>query len=413
MPIIAALLLILALIHTFSTSLVERLAHRYPRYRNGLHLLAEVELVFAFWSVVLMLCMVYFEGSKASIAYLESRRYTEPAFVFVIMVVAASRPVIYFVQRCLHRLAHTLPGNAWLIEVWLCLALVPLLGSLITEPAAMTIAAVMLARSVFSQPIAERFKYATLGVLLVNISIGGVLTSYAAPPVLMVANVWQWDSLYMLTHFGLRAVAAVLLNASVLCVGLAKFAHLPDTAPEQLDVRAVPWWVSLLHLGFLMAIVLASHHAVIFIAIFLMFVGFTKAYARYQSPLILREAMLVGLFLAGLVILGGQQQWWLQPIVSSLHPEQLFFSVAALTAITDNAALTYLGALIGDLSDQAKYALLAGAVAGGGLTVIANAPNPAGIAIVRKGFEDEVVSAWHLLQMAALPTAVAIILFLI
>ena len=64
----------------------------------------------------------------------------------------------------------------------------------------------------------------------------------------------------------------------------------------------------------------------------------------------------------------------------SRQPAQsaLFFGAAALTAITDNAALTYLGSLVEDISDQSKYSLVAGAVAGGGLTVIANAPNPAG-----------------------------------
>ncbi len=47
-----------------------------------------------------------------------------------------------------------------------------------------------------------------------------------------------------------------------------------------------------------------------------------------------------------------------------------------LTAITDNAALTYPGSLIDSMSVEAKYMLVAGAVTGGGLTVIANAPNP-------------------------------------
>jgi hypothetical protein len=56
----------------------------------------------------------------------------------------------------------------------------------------------------------------------------------------------------------------------------------------------------------------------------------------------------------------------------------MYFGATALTAITDNAALTYLGSLVEGVSDQLKYALVAGAVSGGGLTVIANAPNPAG-----------------------------------
>jgi Na+/H+ antiporter NhaD/arsenite permease-like protein len=101
------------------------------------------------------------------------------------------------------------------------------------------------------------------------------------------------------------------------------------------------------------------------------------------------------------------QAWWLQPIVSSLEPIALFFGSLALTAITDNAALTYLGSLIDGISDESKYMLVAGAVAGGGLTVIANAPNPAGVALLKRGFSDETISIGGLLLGALGPTAVA------
>jgi hypothetical protein len=47
------------------------------------------------------------------------------------------------------------------------------------------------------------------------VSIGGTLTSYAAPPVLMLASAWQWDSGFMLAHFGWKAAVAVLVNATV------------------------------------------------------------------------------------------------------------------------------------------------------------------------------------------------------
>lgn len=158
---------------------------------------------------------------------------------------------------------------------------------------------------------------------------------------------------------------------------------------------------------------LLAHHPVAFLALFLMFLGFTQAYERHQSPLILKEALLVGFFLAGLVVLGGMQQWWLQPIVSALAPLQLFFGALGLTAITDNAALTYLGSLIEGMSDESKYMLMAGAVAGGGLTVIANAPNPAGVALLKRGFEDETISAGGLLMGALVPTSVAAVALLL
>jgi hypothetical protein len=175
----------------------------------------------------------------------------------------------------------------------------------------------------------------------------------------------------------------------------------------------MPLTVSAVHLAFLAGVVLMAHHPLLFIGLFLMFLGFTQAYQRYQDPLILREGLLVGFFLAGLVVLGGMQHWWLQPLVSSLGPTALFFGALGLTAITDNAALTYLGSLIVGLSDHAKYMLVAGAVGGGGLTVIANAPNPAGAALLRHGFRDASIGAAGLFLGALAPTCVAAALFLI
>jgi hypothetical protein len=275
------------------------------------------------------------------------------------------------------------------------LALVPLAGSLITEPAAMTLAALMLAPLVFRQGIPEWLKYGALGVLFVNVSIGGTLTSYAAPPVLMVAGTWGWDSAFMLAHFGWRAALAVLINATVVtCCCAAPGAR---DAPVDAESAPVPSRSRLIHLAFLAAVVLLAHHPVLFLGLFLLFLGFTQAYQRYQDPLILKEGLLVGFFLAGLVVLGGMQQWWLQPIVSSLAPTALFFGALGLTAITDNAALTYLGSLIAGLSEHAKYMLVAGAVAGGGLTVIANAPESGRRRPAARGFNDESIGALGLL----------------
>jgi Na+/H+ antiporter NhaD/arsenite permease-like protein len=145
--------------------------------------------------------------------------------------------------------------------------------------------------------------------------------------------------------------------------------------------------------------------------LFLFFMGFASAYPQFQDRLILREGLLVAFFLAGLVVLGGQQQWWLEPLLTGMDATTVYFGATALTAVTDNAALTYLGSLVPGLSDEFKYALVAGAVTGGGLTVIANAPNPAGFAILRGHFEDESIHPVGLL-LAALPaTLVAVMAF--
>ena len=412
--LVAAALFAVALLHTFAAKQFERLSHRYPRHAGLFHLLGEVEVVFGFWAIVLIAAMAVLAGGEAALIYAESRNYTEPLFVFVGMVVAASRPILRTVVAAVDRLAAWMPLSTPLATAWLGLAAVPLLGSLITEPAAMTIAALMLAPQIFRPAVPAPVKYLALGVLFVNISIGGTLTAYAAPPVLMVASTWQWDSAFMLAHFGWKAAIAVLVNATVAAFVLRRHLLAPAARTEGAPVEiAVPMTVVLVHVALLAGIVVFAHHPVAFLGLFLMFLGFSQAYERHQSPLIIKEALLVGFFLAGLVVLGGMQGWWLQPIVSSLEPLALFFGALALTAITDNAALTYLGSLIAGISDESKYMLVAGAVAGGGLTVIANAPNPAGVALLKRGFSDETISAVGLLLGALGPTAVAAAAFML
>ncbi|MEJ6000652.1 putative Na+/H+ antiporter [Paucibacter soli] len=403
---IALAIFVLALAHTFAAKQFERLSHRFPGHAGLFHLLGEVEVVFGFWAMVLVLAMALMTSGSQALSYAESRNYTEPLFVFVVMVVAASRPVLRTVTQLVDGLARMAPLPTPLVSAWLGLAAVPLLGSLITEPAAMTIAALMLAPQVFRPTMPERLKYFGLGVLFVNVSIGGTLTSYAAPPVLMVASTWQWDSAFMFSHFGWKSAVAVLANASIATFMLRR--HLLAAAPAASSTETpVPLAVLFVHLALLAGVVLLAHHPVAFLGLFLLFLGFTQAYERHQSPLILKEALLVAFFLAGLVVLGGMQGWWLQPIVASLQPLALFFGALGLTAVTDNAALTYLGSLIAGISEQSKYMLVAGAMAGGGLTVIANAPNPAGVALLRRGFEDESIGAGGLLLGALAPTALA------
>jgi hypothetical protein len=247
--------------------------------------------------------------------------------------------------------------------------------------------------------------------LFVNVSIGGTLTSFAAPPVLMVAATWNWDSAFMLATFGWKAAIAVVVNATIAVYFLRKHLGQQDQPSTPSETDAVPTILVLVHLGFLAAVVALAHHPVAFLGLFLMFLGVTQAYERFQNPPIIKEALLVAFFLAGLVVLGGMQQWWLQPIVSGMSPQVLFLGATVLTGFTDNAALTYLGSLIVGISEEAKYSLVAGAVAGGGLTVIANAPNPAGVALLKRGFADESIGAGELLLGALLPTLIAMAAF--
>lgn len=408
--LIGAALFAVAVLHTFSTKIFERLAHTRPRHAGLWHLLGEVEVVFGFWAMVLMLAMFVLLGKAEATHYLESRNFTEPMFVFAIMVVAGSRPILQGAGLLARVLARLLPLPRGMAGCFVLLAAVPLLGSFITEPAAMTLAALMLRDALLSRDVPARLKYAVLGVLFVNVSIGGTLTPFAAPPVLMVAGKWGWDMHFMLATFGWKAALAVAVNAAAVAVLFRK-----DLRQMQLEAppaqERVPLHVIGVHLGFLLGVVVFAHHPAVFMALFLFFLGFTTAYQRHQSPLILREALLVAFFLAGLVVLGGQQQWWLQPLLLAMDETSVYFGATALTAITDNAALTYLGSLVEGLSDEFKVALVAGAVTGGGLTVIANAPNPAGLSILRGCFEHQAVNPLGLLAAALLPTLVAVAAF--
>lgn len=411
--IVAAAIFGLAVLHTFSTKLFARLAHAQPRHAGLWHLLAEVEVVFGFWAFVLVAVLFALTGQTDAVDYVESRNFTEPLFVFVIMVIAASRPILEFCGAAVRGLARLLPASRERAVYFLCLTLIPLLGSFITEPAAMTLAALMLRDRYFARGIGHRLQYATLGVLFVNVSIGGTLTSFGAPPVLMVAGTWQWDTPFMLATFGWKSALAVLLNATAVTLLFRRELGSLAADAKAEEKLGVPLSVALIHLAFLVAVVLFAHHPTVFMGLFLFFLGYTEAYERYQDRLILREGLLVAFFLAGLVVLGGLQQWWLQRTLVGVEPTLLFFLATGLTAVTDNAALTYLASLVQGVTPAFQYAIVAGAVAGGGLTIIANAPNPAGVAILKSSFADESVSPVGLLLAALPPTGVAIAAFLL
>ncbi|WP_269901084.1 putative Na+/H+ antiporter [Paenalcaligenes faecalis] len=417
MEIVATVLFATAIIHTFSVPVFARLANKGGPHAGLWHMLSEVEAVFGVWAFILMVFITVFIGVDKAIEYMDSRNFTEPAFVFAIMVVAASRPILEMVSKLVKLIAAILPLRNEYAMFFVTMSVVPLFGSLITEPAAMTLAALLLRDQYFKRSGRAGFKYLTLGVLFVNISIGGVLTSYAAPPVLMVAQTFNWDTAFMASTFGWRAAVAVIINAALLTfISRAALAEAPESIPQETQTKKrldVPVTVMMIHLVFLLGIVLSAHHTAIFLGMLMMFVGYATAYNKYQNPLMIREGLMVGFFLAGLVVLGGLQKWWLQDLLGGMSPMALFVGSTALTAITDNAALTYLGSLVEGTSDVWRYMLVAGAVTGGGLTVIANAPNPAGFSILKGTFPDGAISPLRLLLSAAVPTLIAAVMFLL
>ena len=537
--LVASLIFLGAIIHTFLTGRFMVIAHRWShaheeRIQKGLapresvhhgaelfHFLGEVEAVFGIWAAALVGAIVlFFDWSTAKSYILYQVNFTEPMFVVVIMTLAATRPILKISEQFMWKIAGLFGGTlaAWW---WSILSIGPILGSFITEPAAMTICAMLLADKFYAHAPSVKFKYATLGLLFVNISVGGTLTSYAAPPVLMVATPWKWDTLFMITHFGWKSVVGMLVANSAYfllfrhelkalqeafalsnlkdeiqrrylkrtdmeammddCIsriedkfhfvdafsdklkeasqnltrrledrvlgdlkdkgvapdlarrafeernqeiqlrrmrrslpGLLPPADRPPFIDPDWDQRddPVPMWVTLVHIAFMGWTIANAHYPPFFIPGLLFFLGFAQVTSPYQSRLNLKPPLLVGFFLGGLVIHGGLQGWWIEPVLGNLSEIPLMIGATVLTAFNDNAAITFLSTLVPGFSEGMKYAVVAGAVAGGGLTIIANAPNPAGLSIL-KPFFDEEVSPGCILLAAALPTAILWMTFLL
>jgi len=434
--LVATLIFALAVFHTFVAGWFKSASQRVQARHDAamaaagrpaapsfaaeiLHFLGEIEVVFGLWGVPLLIAIMFTHGWNTAAHYVnDTVTYTEPLFVVVIMALASTRPIIALAEtgvRALAAFGGSTPAAWWLV----ILTATPLLGSLITEPGAMTIAALLLARQFYDRGPSPALKYATLGLLFVNISIGGTLTHFAAPPVLMVARVWEWDTPFMLAHFGWRAAAAIAVSSVAYYLWFRReFRELAGTKPvPDLEVAAeeasasqslldAPSWVTVVHVAFMAWTVVNAHYPALFIGGFLFFIGFARATAPYQARLDIKTPLLVGFFLAGLVIHGGLQAWWIGPVLSRLSENGLFWGATLLTAFNDNALITLLATLVPDLGEGFKAAVVEGAVTGGGLTVIANAPNPAGQALLGRFFDDS-VNPVRLLVAASIPTLIA------
>jgi hypothetical protein len=373
--------------------------------------MGEVEVAFGSWACFFLLLYALAKGGNGATRYLGSLSFTEPAFVLAIMLVASTRPILFLTERAIGALAGLLPLKRPLAFFLAALTAGPLLGSFITEPAAMAVTALLLKRHFFVAKAPKPLLYATLGLLFVNISIGGTLTPFAAPPILMVAGKWDWDLGFMLANFGWKGVLACLASTALVAYRFHKDIQRTPPPPRTGEAKRIPPWLLGLHVLFLAGIVVFTHQAAIFGVLLLALLAVVKLTQEHQAPLLLRNASLVALFLAGLVVLGAPQRWWLEPLLMSLSDLSLFLGAAGLTAFTDNAALTYLGSQVPGLSDASKYALVAGSVVGGGLTVIANAPNPVGYGLLNDSFGKEGISPMGLFLAALPPTLVAAVCF--
>ncbi len=426
--IASTVIFFLAVLHTFLTptlytysqklsekkEIIPRKWKHYHFLSEVCYLLSEVEVVFGIWLIPLIIVFTIFQSWDQALAYLNSRSYTHAIYITVILVVIGSRPIITFAERVLEwfaRLGKDTPGAWW----WAILTVGPLLGALLKEPAAMALAAIMLSKKFYLYNPSRNFKYATLGLLFVNISVGGMLTTFSSRALFIVADRWDWDWVFMLTHFGWKVVLGIFLSTGLYYLAFRK--QFKDNFPKKLPTlekdeaeHPTPFWITLIHLIFMVLIVISGETAPLFLGIFLIFLGFWKATSFYQSPLHLKSAVLIGFFFASLIIHGELQGWWMIPLMQNLSHFWAMEVSFLLSAIADNAVVSYLTLEIPEFDDLKHYLIVAGAMSAGGLTVIANAPNPMGHSILRPAFKDK-ISFFGLFLGALLPSLILLALF--
>jgi hypothetical protein len=440
--LIATIIFALAITHTFLTAQFQKRSRRFEHrllrleeeaadpnvtlpeekrdhlifWAQFYHFMGEIEAVFGIWLIPLFIAIILFKGWGAMVDYVGHVNVADAVFVVVIMAIAGSLPVLRLAEIAISQVAklgRSSPGALWMS----ILTVGPILGSFITEPAAMTICALLLRHRFYNLHPSGRLKYATLGLLFVNISVGGTLTHFAAPPVVLAASAWKWNMPFMAVNFGWKAVIAIIVSNILYWLAFRKeFNRLrqePREFGDEEDRRRVPRSITMIHLLFLAWTVLNAHYPVLVVLGFLFFLAFVSATRHNQQGIALRPPLLVGFFLASLVIHGGCQSWWIGPVLKELSQWPLMICATVLTAFNDNAAITYLATLVPGFSDASRYAVMAGAVTGGGLTVIANAPNPAGQSILASRFGEAGISPLGLLLAALVPTVIVGLAFML
>lgn len=395
---VASFFFLLGILHTFFASYFRKKSDQYPHssfpYRF-FHLIGEAEIPLGLWAAFFSVCLFFLKGKAYLIQFFEQVNFVEPLFVFAILTVAATKPILKLTDQIILWHSHLIPLPLAARLYCSALLLGPIMGSFITEPAAMTVTALFLRKHFFLKMpnCPSWFKYLTIGLLFTNISIGGALTNFAAPPVLVVAEKFGWDTLFMLKNFGFKVILSLTLSTFLTCAffwkSIFKNAKLTAELKNPRQNYRIPKSVTLIHVFFLFLIVYFNHYPQIFLCVLVIFFGWHYLSRNYQDELHLSEALVVTFFLGALMIMGKQQAWWVSPILSSLSEGKLFLTAMILTAFNDNAAITYLASFVDSLGPDGQYLAVSGALAGGGLTVIANAPNPAGSGLLKRIFASD------------------------
>lgn len=420
--IVSAIIFFCAIIHTLSSyrlhTIAEKLEGKVQKRTAPIHLLffiSQIEVIFILWAIPLFIAISFYYDISTALEYINTRNYTEPLFVVVILSLSASRPIVHIAERAMNRCAKALGGelSSWWFVV---LTIGPLLGSLITEAGAMALSALLLDRHFYNYNPSKRLAYATIALLFVNISVGGVLTNFASPAVLVLSHAWNWTNLDMIFTFGGKAALGIILSNLlywfIFRKEITKMKQLYDQSHKD-DIPSepsVPPWITTIHVIFIIWTVMVSHYPAVFIASFLFYLGFHQLTRSHQYPIRVRPPMLIGLFLAGLVIHGELQGWWVVDLLNGKSPLSVMGIAIGLAAFNDNTAVSYLASLVPNWGKVFEYAIFTGVIAGGGLTVIANAPNPAGYAILKHHFKEG-ISSLSLFYAAAIPTFILYAVF--
>lgn len=427
---------ILAVIHTFLAHFFTRKAHTRafplgvspekegrPSSQKGevtkesfiTHILlffGEVEVVYGLWCFVFFAVAAYWYGLEPVLSHIASHDYTEALFVAIALAIASTYPIMRFADSALSRLADIGGGSpmAWWV---LLLGVGPFLGALLKETVAMTILVVLLAKHFFASRPSQPLAYATLGLLFTNISVAGLLTSFASSPMIFVAKPWNWDTLYLLKLFGWKVIAGIAVSTSLYFFLFHKeLRSLRLQKKDSSPPRDVPFWVTAIHLLFLILMALSSSQPVILIPLFILFIGFYQATAPYQVFMNLREPLFVGFFLASLILLSDLQFWWIEALVGRLSEKGLYFGSLAISAFTHNTSDALLFSRLKGLDEHVKYLLMSASMTAGGLTIMANGPNIVAYSLLRNKFDND-MSFTKLFLAALFPVLVMSFFFLI
>ena len=429
---------LVAILHTFMAPRFARLAHRVQQGRDerararspslraeALHFLGEVEVVFGLWAVVLLAAIAAYTGWETAKHYLnDTVNYTEPLFVVVIMALASTRPVVGFAERALRprgrrrrrhagrvvgddpdhrsaaRLVHHRTGGD---DDLRAAARAPVLRSATQSHAPQVRDARAAVRQRLDRRHADAFRRAAGADGGAPVGVGHAV--HAAT--LRLARGRSRSSCRRWSYFVVfrRELQALAARPAGRRRGAARRGR--GRARRCCRFRRGSTAV---HVAFMAWTVVNAHYPALFVGGFLFFLGFARATAPTRARRAARRRCSSASSSPAWSSMAGCRAGGLRRCSASLSELPLFVGATVLTAFNDNALITYLATLVPEPRHELKLAVVQGAVTGGGLTVIANAPNPAGQALLGAFLRRRDLSA-RAARRGLVPTLIAVVIF--